>query len=442
MSRDVWGPLMFLGALGFIFTGFPVAFAIAGTALVFMVLGMTTGQFDPILMRAMTERAFGTMSNTTLLAVPFFIFMGIVLEKSKLAEQLLETIGVLFGRVRGGLALGVVFVGALLAAATGVVGASVTAMGLISLPVMLRFGYDERLALGTIAASGTLGQIIPPSVVLIVLGDQLGVSVGTLFASAFVPGLILTGAYMVYVAGVALFRPAAAPALPVEARATSGRDLLRRIVLSLLPPLALILIVLGSIFMGVATPTEAGALGAVGGMILAAMNRQLTMKTLRAAMEETSRITVMVVFLLIGTTAFSLVFRGLNGDLWIADVLGGLPGGPIGFLIVVNLVVFVLGFFIDFFEIAFIVVPLILLPAQQLGINLAWLGIVLGINLQTSFLTPPFGFSLFYLRGVMPRRIPTGTLYRGVLPFIVIQALVLIAFIIYTAPNLGPSPRP
>jgi tripartite ATP-independent transporter DctM subunit len=433
---------MFGGALLFIFTGYPVAFALGGTALVFMALGVMVGDFDPILMRAMTERAFGTMSNYTLLAVPFFIFifMGVVLEKSKLAEKLLETIGALFGGLRGGLAIGVIFVGALLAAATGVVGASVTAMGLISLPVMLRYGYSEKLALGTIAASGTLGQIIPPSVVLIVLGDQLGVSVGTLFRSAFVPGLVLTGAYALYVVGIAFLVPSAAPALPVEARSTSGADLARRVVLSLLPPLALILVVLGSIFLGIATPTEAGALGAVGAIALAALNRQMSVKTLRLAMEETSRITIMVVFLLIGTTAFSLVFRGLDGDLWIADVLTGLPGGALGFLIVVNLVVFLLGCFIDFFEIAFIVVPLIVAPAQALGIDLAWLGIVLGINLQTSFLTPPFGFSLFYLRGVMPKRIPTETLYRGVVPFIIVQAIVLIAFIIWTAPNVGPSP--
>jgi tripartite ATP-independent transporter DctM subunit len=305
---------------------------------------------------------------------------------------------------------------------------------------MLRYGYSERLALGTIAASGTLGQIIPPSVVLIVLGDQLGVSVGTLFRNAVAPGLILTGAYAAYVAGVALLVPAAAPALPPEARMQSGADLVRRVVLSLLPPLALILIVLGSIFLGVATPTEAGALGAVGAMALAAMNRQMSMTTLRAAMDETSRITIMVVFLLIGTTAFSLVFRGLDGDLWIADVLGNLPGGALGFLLVVNLIVFLLGLFIDFFEIAFIVVPLIILPAQLLGIDLAWLGIVLGINLQMSFLSPPFGFSLFYLRGVMPKRIATQTLYRGVIPFIVVQAFVLAAFIVWTAPDIGPSP--
>ena len=431
---------MFVGALFFIFTGYPVAFALGGTALLFALLGALTGNFDLVLLRAMTERAFGTMSNTTLLAVPFFIFMGVVLEKSKLAEQLLETIGVLFGRMRGGLALGVIFVGALLAAATGVVGASVTAMGLISLPVMLRYGYQEELALGTIAASGTLGQIIPPSIVLIVLGDQLGVSVGALFANAIVPGLVLTGGYSLYVLAVALFQPRAAPALPLEARAHTRAELVRAVVLSLLPPLALIAVVLGSIFGGVATPTEAGALGAVGAMGLAALNRSLTMAVLRGAMEETSRLTVMVVFLLIGSTAFALVFRGLSGDLWIADLLTGLPGGPLGFLVVVNLIVFLLGFFIDFFEIAFIIVPLIVLPAEQLGISLTWLGIILAVNLQTSFLTPPFGFSLFYLRGVMAKRIPTTVLYRGVIPFVVVQVLVLVALVLFTAPNVGPAP--
>ena len=431
---------MFLGAFALIFTGYPVAFALGGTALLFGLAADLAGRFDLMLFRAMPDRAFGTMSNYTLLAVPFFIFMGIVLEKSKLAEQLLETIGVVFGRLRGGLALGVIFVGALLAAATGVVGASVTAMGLISLPVMLRYGYREELALGTIAAAGTLGQIIPPSIVLIVLGDQLGVSVGTLFAAAVVPGLALTGGCALYVMGVALFRPAAAPPLPPEERAASGADLARRVVVSLLPPLLLILVVLGSIFVGVATPTEAGALGAVGAMAMAAANRGLTLEALRAAMAETSRLTVMVIFLLIGSTAFALVFRGLSGDLWIAGLLTGLPGGPLGFLLVVNLVVFLLGFFIDFFEIAFIVVPLIVLPARQLGIDLAWLGILIAVNLQTSFLTPPFGFSLFYLRGVMPKNISTTTLYRGVVPFIVIQVFVLLVLILFTAPNIGFSP--
>jgi len=431
---------MFLGSFALIFTGYPVAFALGGTALLFGLVADLAGRFDLMMFRAMPDRAFGTMSNYTLLAVPFFIFMGVVLEKSKLAEQLLETIGLVFGRLRGGLALGVIFVGALLAAATGVVGASVTAMGLISLPVMLRYGYREDLALGTIAAAGTLGQIIPPSIVLIVLGDQLGVSVGALFTAAIVPGLTLTGGCALYVVSVALFRPVAAPALPPGERAASGADLARRVVVSLLPPLLLILVVLGSIFVGVATPTEAGALGAVGAMAMAAAKRGLTLEALRAAMVETSRLTVMVVFLLIGSTAFALVFRGLGGDLWIAGLLTGLPGGALGFLLVVNLVVFLLGFFLDFFEIAFIVVPLIVLPARQLGIDLTWLGILIAVNLQTSFLTPPFGFSLFYLRGVMPKNISTTTLYRGVVPFIVIQVLVLLALVLFTAPNIGFSP--
>lgn len=436
----LWGPAMFFGALLLIFTGYPVAFAIGGTAVLFAVIGSIAGHFDLALLFALPERTFGTMSNYTLLAVPFFIFMGTVLEKSRLAEQLLETIGALFGRFRGGLALGVVFVGALLAAATGVVGASVTAMGLISLPVMLRNGYRKDFSLGVIAASGTLGQIIPPSIVLIVLGDQMGVSVGDLFGAALLPGLILTGMYAIYIMGLALVSPEAAPALPPEMR-SSGLALFKRVLLSLVPPLFLILVVLGSIFAGVATPTEAGALGAVGAMLLAAVNRQLSMTTLRAAMEETSRLTIMVIFLLIGSTAFALVFRGLDGDIWISDALTSVPGGAFGFLIVVNLVVFVLGFFIDFFEIAFIIVPLIVLPAQILGIDLVWLGILLAMNLQTSFLTPPFGFSLFYLRGVTPEGIPTTSIYRGVIPFIVIQLVLLGLMIFFTHPDTPTLPR-
>ena len=436
MTGAVWGPLMFLGALAFIFTGYPVAFALAGTALLFAVLGSMAGTFDLILLTALPERTFGTMSNYTLLAVPFFIYMGTVLEKSRLAEDLLETIGLLFGRFRGGLALGVIFVGALLAAATGVVGASVTAMGLISLPVMLRNGYKQEVALGTIAASGTLGQIIPPSIVLIVLGDQLGVSVGDLFRAALVPGLILTGGYAVYILVLAAVRPAAVPALPKEARDAAEGELLKRILLSMLPPLVLIGVVLGSIFAGVATPTEAGALGAVGAMALAAANRTLSMEVLREAAESTTRLTIMVIFLLIGSTAFSLVFRGLDGDLWIADLLTGLPGGWLGYLLAVNLLVFVLGFFIDFFEIAFIIVPLLVAPAATLGLDLVALGIVLAVNLQTSFLTPPFGFSLFYLRGVTPPKVPTTAIYRGAIPFICIQ-LVVLAGLIWMARPAG-----
>ncbi len=415
---------MFFGVLAMIFTGYPVAFALGGTALLFALVGSATGSFDLVLLYALPERTFGTMSNFTLLAVPFFIFMGAVLQKSKLAEQLLETIGVLFGRFRGGLAIGVIFVGALMAAATGVVGASVTAMGLISLPVMLRNGYKQEISLGVISASGTLGQIIPPSIVLIVLGDQMGVSVGDLFRAAVLPGLALTGSYAVYVALLAFFKKDVAPALPEEMR-VSGWELLKRVMLSLMPPLILIVVVLGSIFAGVATPTEAGALGAVGAMVLAAANRSLSLEGLKLAMEEASRLTIMVVFLLIGSTAFALVFRGFDGDLWIQGALTSIPGGALGFLIVVNLIVFFLGFFIDFFEIAFIIVPLIVPAAGALGVDLTWLGIVLAVNLQTSFLTPPFGFSLFYLRGVTPSEIPTTAIYRGVVPFIGIQLVVL-----------------
>ncbi len=431
---NLWAPSMFLLVLMMIFTGYPVAFALGGTALIVAGVASLFGSFDLVLLYALPERTFGTMSNQVLLAVPFFIFMGTVLEKSKLAEQLLETIAVLFGGFRGGLAIGVIFVGALLAAATGVVGASVTAMGLISLPVMLRNGYDEKLSLGVIAASGTLGQIIPPSIVLIVLGDQMGVSVGDLFRAALIPGLVLTGGYAAYIAVLATVNKEVAPAIPEERRDT-GFELAKRVVISLLPPLALIVVVLGSIFAGIATPTEAGALGAVGAMVLAALHRQLGLAALKAAMEETSRLTIMVVFLLIGSTAFALVFRGLDGDLWIESALTGIPGGALGFLIVVNLAVFLLGFFIDFFEIAFIIVPLIVGPAVILGIDLTWLGIVLAVNLQTSFLTPPFGFSLFYLRGVTPENISTTSIYRGVIPFIAIQVVVLAGLIWVAVPR-------
>ncbi|MCL4864573.1 MAG: TRAP transporter large permease subunit [Gemmatimonadales bacterium] len=426
----LWGPAMFLVALVLIFSGFPVAFVLGGTALLFAGIGSLAGHFDLVLLMAMPERAFGTMSNYTLLAVPFFIYMGATLEKSKLAEQLLESIGIVFGRFRGGLGLGVVFVGALLAAATGVVGASVTAMGMISLPVMLRYGYQRKLSLGVIAAAGTLGQIIPPSIVLIVLGDQLGVSVGSLFQAAVIPGLALTGMYALYMAGIALFRPRRAPALPRETYDIGTGNVVRLVFRSLLPPLLLIVVVLGSIFAGVATPTEAGALGAVGAMILAALNRQLKRAGIAAAMNETARLTIMVVFLLIGSMAFALVFRGLDGDLWLHDLLTNLPGGAIGFLLTVNVIVFLLGFFIDFFEICFIIVPLVAPPAAALGIDLTWLGVLLAMNMQTSFLTPPFGFSLFYLRGVTPPDIPTTAIYRGAVPFILIQVAVVAAMVL------------
>ena len=431
MTEDWLGPLMFVVAFGLIFTGYPVAFSLGGTALFFAFIGVATGYFEWSLMFALPERVFGVMSNYVLLAVPFFIFMGTMLEKSKLAEDLLTTIGALFGSLRGGLALAVVFVGALLAAATGVVGASVVAMGLISLPVMLRYGYSQELSAGIITAAGTLGQIIPPSVVLIVLADQLGVSVGDLFVGAFLPGMLLAGLYALYVVFVAFTNPTAAPALPPEARTERGWGLTRRVMLVMVPPLVLIALVLGSIFFGIATPTEAGALGAVGAMFLAGLNRRLTREAVEGAMGETTRLTSMVLFLLIGSTAFALVFRGLYGDIWIEDLLTNLPGGKIGLLIVANVVIFILGFFIDFFEIAFIILPLLVPAATLLEIDMVWFGVMIAMNLQTSFLTPPFGFSLFYLRGVAPDDMPTTAIYRGALPFIAIQALGLVLVIVF-----------
>jgi len=427
MTAELLGPLMFVVVFLLIFLGYPVAFSLGGAALSFAVIGTQAGFFGWEYMALFPERVFGVMSNQVLLAIPFFIFMGTTLERSRLAEDLLRTIGLLFGPVRGGLSLAVVFVGALLAAATGVVGASVVAMGMISLPIMRQYGYSDRLATGTIAASGTLGQIIPPSIVLVVLGDQLGVSVGKLFLGALTPGVGLALLFAVYLVILARLRPELAPALPKEER-EAVTDLGRRVLLVLTPPLFLILVVLGSIFAGVATPTEAGALGAVGAMLLAALRKRLNRRTLDETMHETLRLTSMVVFLLVGSTAFTLVFRGLNGDLWIESLLTGLPGGLLGFLIIANLAIFILGFFIDFFEIAFILLPLLTPAARSLGIEgdaMIWFGVMIAMNLQTSFLTPPFGFSLFYLRGVTPKEIPTTAIYRGVAPFILIQLFAL-----------------
>ena len=430
---EILGPVMFGVVFLMIFIGYPVAFSLAGVALIFSVIGVYYGFFDYALLTAFPERVFGVMSNQILLAVPFFIFMGTMLERSKLAEDLLRTIGLLFGPLRGGLALAVVFVGTLLAAATGVVGASVVAMGMISLPVMMRYGYSKELSSGVICASGTLGQIVPPSVVLVVLADQLQVSVGDLFVGSLVPGLMLAGLYALYVIVTAFIKPETAPAMPKEEREAASGKLAGQVVRALLPPLVLIFVVLGSIFLGVATPTEAGALGAVGAMLLAKLNGRLTLGALRGTMQETTKLTTMVVFLLIGSTLFSLVFRGLYGDIWIEDLLTSLPGGRIGLLVACNLAVFLLGFFIDFFEIAFIILPLMVPAARVLGIEgdeMVWFGVMLGMNLQTSFLTPPFGFSLFYLRGVAPKEIPTSAIYRGVLPFIGIQ-LIGLAIVVF-----------
>ncbi|MCT7968017.1 TRAP transporter large permease subunit [Laspinema sp. D1] len=425
------GPAMFAGALVLLSFGYPVAFSLGGVAIIFGLIGMALGVFDPVLLNAMPLRIFGIMENYTLLAIPYFIFMGAMLEKSGIAENLLETMGILFGRLRGGLALAVVLVGALLAATTGVVAATVVAMGLISLPIMLRYGYNKQLATGVIAASGTLGQIIPPSVVLVVLGDQLGISVGDLFIGSLIPGLMMAGAFALHVVIIAFLRPDLAPALPAEVRTMTGTKLLIRVVTVMIPPTLLILLVLGSIFFGIATPTEAGAVGALGAVVLGAANRRLSWASVQRVCDITLRTTTMVMFILIGSTAFSLIFRGLHGDSFMFDLLTNLPGQTTGFLLVSMLTVFILGFFIDFFEIAFIVVPLFVPVAQTLGLDLVWFGVILGANLQTSFLTPPFGFALFYLRGIAPPEVTTGDIYRGVIPFILIQIFVLILLIVF-----------
>jgi tripartite ATP-independent transporter DctM subunit len=431
-------PLMFCSLVVFLLLGFPVAFSLAALGLSFGFIGFELGLLSPALFQALPERVFGIMSNDTLLAVPFFTFMGLILERSGMAEDLLDTIGQLFGPIRGGLAYAVIFVGALLAATTGVVAASVISMGLISLPIMLRYGYDRRLASGVIAASGTLAQIIPPSLVLIVLADQLGRSVGDMYAGAIIPGLILTGLYAGYILGVSFFRPHAMPALPPEARLLRGWKLVTRVIFVLIPPLALIFLVLGTIFLGWATPTEGGAMGATGALLLALMNRRLSFALLRQAMNSTAKLTSFVVFILVGATVFSLTFRGVNGDLWVEHLLTSMPGGQLGFLIVVNILVFLLAFFLDFFELAFIIVPLLAPVADKLGIDLIWFGVLLGVNMQTSFMHPPFGFALFYLRSVAPVKeyidkisgkptapVTTGQIYWGAVPFVVIQVIMV-----------------
>ncbi|MEO1636530.1 MAG: TRAP transporter large permease subunit [Cyanobacteria bacterium J06631_9] len=431
MITDWLGPAMFVGALALLSIGYPVAFSLGGVAILFSIIGIALGVFDPIFLSAMPSRIFGIMNNFTLLAIPYFIFMGAMLEKSGIAEDLLETMGSLFGRIRGGLAVAVVVVGALLAATTGVVAATVVTMGLISLPTMLRYGYNKDLASGVIAASGTLGQIIPPSIVLVVLADQLGISVGDLFLGSVIPGLMMAGAFVVHVLAIAFFRPDLAPALPADLIKLRGMALFSKVIKVMVPPLVLILLVLGSIFFGIAPPTEAGALGCLGAMVLAALKGQLKVQGLREVCDRTLRTTSMVMFILIGSTAFSLVFRGLNGDAFIEGALLNLPGGKASFLLVSMATIFLLGFFIDFFEIAFIVVPLFAPIAQTLGIDLVWYGVIIGANMQTSFLTPPFGFALFYLRGAAPQSVTTGNLYRGVIPFIALQLLVLTAIITF-----------
>jgi len=429
MAHEMMAPLMFGALVAFLLLGYPVAFSLAANGIFFGLVGIEMGLLGPELLQALPERVYGIMRNDTLLAIPFFTFMGLILERSGMAEDLLDTIGQLFGAIRGGLAYAVVFVGALLAATTGVVAASVISMGLISLPIMLRYGYSPRLAAGVIAASGTLAQIIPPSLVLIVLADQLGKSVGDMYRGAFVPGLTLAALYMGYVLAVSFARPAAVPALPPQARTLQGAALARRVVTSLLPPLTLIFLVLGTIFMGIATPTEGGAMGATGALALALARRRLDFNLLRQAMDSTARLTSFVIFILVGSTVFGLIFRAVDGDLWVENLLVNLPGGATGFLIVVNLMVFVLAFFLDFFEIAFILIPLLAPVAAKLGIDLVWFGVMLGVNMQTSFMHPPFGFALFYLRSVAPREVKTSDIYWGAIPFVIIQ-LVMVALVI------------
>ena len=420
----VLAPGMFLALIVALLSGFPVAFCLGGVGVIFALLGMLSGEIEPQFVTALPQRILGIMANFTLLAIPAFVFMGSMLESSGIAERLLESMGRLLGRLRGGLALAVVLVGSLLAATTGVVAATVTTMGLISLPAMLRAGYDKSLATGVIVASGTLGQIIPPSIVLVVLGDQLGISVGDLFIGALIPGLLMSTVFAIYVLVISALKPELAPELKPELSG-SGHPL--QLIQSVLPPVALIVAVLGSIFFGIATPTEAGVIGAVGAMVLAALNGGFSRQQLSNVCESTMRTTAMVMAILMGSTAFSLVFRGVGGDQLISDLLLNLPGGRVGFLVFSMLIIFLLGFFIDFFEIAFIAVPLLLPAARQLlgPEALVWFGVMIGANLQTSFLTPPFGFALFYLRGVAPDEVNTRDIYRGALPFVGLQVAVL-----------------
>ncbi|SIS41233.1 TRAP transporter large permease [Insolitispirillum peregrinum] len=448
---EILAVVMFVAVLVTVMIGYPVAFTLAGVALMFSVVGHLLGAFDYSLLTGLASRYFGTMVSESLVAVPLFVFMGVMLERSKLAEQLLETMGLLFGRLPGGLGISVIIVGTLLAASTGIVGATVVTMGLLSLPAMLRAGYDPKLATGIICSSGTLGQIIPPSTVLIFLGDLLQganttaqmkkgnfapdpVSVGDLFVGALIPGLMLVGLYMSWVVIKAIFQPQSCPPLPDAG--ISRAALWRRVVLVLIPPLALIVAVLGSILSGIATATESASVGGIGALILAAANRQLSLKVLREVIESTLKISSMVFIILLGASVFSLVFRGLGGEHLVEQMFNGMPGGKMGAIFTVMLVMFILGFFLDTFEIIFIVVPItapILLAMD--GVDPIWLGVMMGLNLQTSFLTPPFGFSLFYLRGVAPRSVTTAHIYKGVIPFVAIQALMMV--ILYAFPTIA-----
>ncbi|MDR5011913.1 MULTISPECIES: TRAP transporter large permease [Agrobacterium] len=437
-------PIMFAALIIVLLLGYPVAFALAFVGFFFGFIGIELGLLPATLFQAIPDRIFGQMSNETLLAIPFFTFMGLILEKSGMAEDLLDTIGQLFGPVRGGIAFAVIFVGAILAATTGVVAASVISMGLISLPIMLRYGYDRKIAAGTIAASGTLAQIIPPSLVLIVLADQLGRSVGDMYKGALVPGLLLVGAYTLYIIVTSIISPAKVPALPLEARTLRGSKLLLKVITSLVPPLVLIFLVLGTIFLGIATPTEGGAMGAVGALALALANRKLNLGLIQQSLYATAKLSSFVLLILLGARVFSLTFYGVNGHVWVEHLMTSVPGGEIGFLIVANLLVFFLAFFLDYFELAFIIIPLLAPVADALGIDLIWFGVMLAVNMQTSFMHPPFGFSLFFLRSVAPTRaykdritgqtiqpITSSQIYLGAIPYLFIQLAMVIIIIAF-----------
>jgi tripartite ATP-independent transporter DctM subunit len=423
-------PLMFLGLIVFMMYGFPVAFSLASVGLFFGLIGIATGHFSELFLQALPLRVFGIMSNDLLLAIPFFTFMGAILERCGLAEDLLEGTGKLFGGVPGGLAYAVIVVGAILGAITGTVAASVITMGMISLPIMLRYGYDPRLATGVIAASGTITQLIPPSLVLVILADQLGRSVGDMYLGAIGPSIMQVLIFIGFIAVLSMLKPASMPPLPKEARGELGWPLISKILAGMLPSIVLIFLVLGTIFMGLATPTEAGALGVVGAIALAAMHRRLTWPLIDEAMRSTMSITSMVVMILVGSTCFSLVFQGMDGSLWIEHMLSGIPGGPVGFLIFVNIFIFILAFFLDFFEIAFIVIPLLAPVAQSLGIDLIWFGVLICVNMQTSFMHPPFGFALFYLRSIASKDVKTSDIYMGAIPWLCMQ-LLLVAILIF-----------
>ncbi|BAQ66840.1 TRAP transporter large permease subunit [Geminocystis sp. NIES-3709] len=423
--------LMFVGFFFILMSGYPVAFSFAGTAFVFGIIGMLVGAFNPSRLLLLPNIWFGTMSNFTLLAIPFFVFLGAVLEKSGLAEELLETIGIIFSRIRGGLALAVVLVGTVLAATTGVVAATVIVMGMLSLPVMIRYGYDKQLASGVIVASGTLAQLIPPSLVLVILSDQIGVSVGDLFLGALIPGLMLSGSYILYILGLAIVKPEKVPALPADVVIPKGNKLVKQIFKAVVPPIILIFAVLGSIFFGIATPTEAGAVGAVGACLLAGLNKRLTPQLIKDASHSTAVITALVVMILFCSSLFSLVFDALGGKTLITNLLTGLPGGYVSFLIVSNLAIFALGVFLEFIEICFIAMPLFVPAAQALGIDMVWFGVVMAINLQTAFISPPVGFSLFYLQSVAPKEVSTFDIHKSAIPFMILQFIVLLIVIIF-----------